>query len=141
VLVSFPSNKIGHRARTWVVSSPVHILVIRRWATPEPSYFLIHFDKRVKGFGIGVSYIKERSYRSSHKSVLYCLFILGFISRVPPNPIETRSHSPVGAVFPSGLLGSSPLCMRPPRCAWFDSGSTYQTDFDTLYGFSLFHSH
>jgi len=57
---------------------------------------------------------------------------VGFISRVPPNPIETRSHSPVGAVFPSGLLVSSQLCMRLLRCAWFDSGSTYQTDLDIL---------
>jgi len=60
----------------------------------------------------------------------------GFISRVPPNPIENRSHLPVGGVSQSGLLGSSQPCKRLLRCAWFDSGSTYQTDFDILYGFS-----
>jgi len=70
VLVSFPSIKIARRPTTGRVCSPVLIVVIRRSETPEPSTFLIHFDKRVKGFGIGVPYIKERSYRYPHKSVL-----------------------------------------------------------------------
>jgi len=73
------------------------------------------------------------SYCCSSSDRISSWAVAGFISRVPPNPIETHSHSPVGAVFLSGLLGSSQPCMRLLRCAWLDSGSTYQTDFDILF--------
>ena len=59
------------------------------------------------------------------------------INSVPPSQVAIQRHPPSGGACQLILPLPQRFCKRLLRSALFDSGSTYQTDFDTQYGFSF----